>query len=109
MKIGNQIKTIRNNVKQTQNEFAKNIGVSKSTLSGYENNLSNPSIKILLKIAETYGLTVDYILTGKNNLDDDNSCRITDKHLLFLTEKIDHLPKTNKDKIKSVIEALLKE
>lgn len=40
------------------------IGVSESTISLYETGRRSPSYEILLKIAEYFGVSVDYLLRG---------------------------------------------
>lgn len=53
---------IRNNVQQT--ELASHIGVAASTLSGYESEKSQADIGTYKKIAEYFGVTLDYLFGG---------------------------------------------
>lgn len=55
-----KIARIKSNVKQLQ--VAERIGVQKSTMSGYERGSSTPSPEILMKLADIYGVSVDYLL-----------------------------------------------
>lgn len=108
MKIGEKIRKIRKDFKETQAEFAQKIGVSTSALSGYEISHNNPSIKILLNISDVYGVSLDYLLKEKECKFEFNKS-ITDKHLLYLVEQADQLPKQRLDRIKVILETLLKE
>lgn len=45
-----------------QEQVAKMIGVTKSTISAYENDLRQPSFEILLKLANLYCVSTDYLL-----------------------------------------------
>lgn len=60
LKIGAKIKLLRKRRKMTQEEFAKKIGVSRGALSCYEIDQRAPSIKTLRKIADTFGVGLDY-------------------------------------------------
>ena len=48
----------------TMKELGEKIGVSESTISLYETGRRSPSYEILLKIAEYFGVSVDYLLRG---------------------------------------------
>ena len=58
--IGNKIKTLRKSRKMTQEEFAEQIGVSRSTLSCYEVGQRTPNMNILQDIAQMCGVGLDY-------------------------------------------------
>lgn len=47
-----------------QTELAEKIMVSQSSLSGYENGKFEPDSKTLLKIANVFHVSVDYLLSG---------------------------------------------
>lgn len=46
----------------TQQELADALNISRSTLAGYEAENKKPSYKVLVRIAEYFGVTVDYLL-----------------------------------------------
>lgn len=46
----------------TQGQLAKELGVSRSTVVGYENGTRYPDYKTLKKIAEYFGVSGDYLL-----------------------------------------------
>lgn len=60
MTIGGKIKNLRASRKMTQEDFAQQIGVSRSTLSCYEIGQRTPSLKTLSEIAEICGVGLDY-------------------------------------------------
>lgn len=49
----------------TQVEFAKILGVTRSAVSMWELNLSNPSIQILQKISKVLDCSVDDLINDK--------------------------------------------
>lgn len=65
-KIGNRVKTLRLNKKLSQTDLAKLMDVSKSVISGYEKSSLYPSVETLLKLADYFGVTTDYILARPN-------------------------------------------
>ncbi|MBQ7962390.1 MAG: helix-turn-helix transcriptional regulator [Clostridia bacterium] len=57
-------------IAQNLNQVAlgKILGVSKQCISNWENNNIQPSIDMLMKIAEYFGVTTDYLLGLEENL-----------------------------------------
>jgi transcriptional regulator with XRE-family HTH domain len=62
---GDRIKQMREERKMTQDQLAKKAEISKGFLSDVENNNKNISAKLLLRIANTLGASVDYLLRGQ--------------------------------------------
>jgi transcriptional regulator with XRE-family HTH domain len=48
----------------TQEEFAKELGVSQSQLSKYERGVAAPTADILFFVKKRFGVSVDWLLTG---------------------------------------------
>ena len=46
----------------TQVTLAKKLGVSKQAVSNWENDNIQPSIEMLIRLADTFGVTTDYLL-----------------------------------------------
>lgn len=57
----------------TQVEFANRLSVAKQTVSNWENDNIQPSIDMLMKIADCFGVSTDYLL-GRSN---DNSLDVS--------------------------------
>nr|WP_213974942.1 helix-turn-helix transcriptional regulator [Tepidanaerobacter acetatoxydans] len=60
--LGNRIKTLREREGLTQIEFAKILNISNTTLSQYESGQRVPSDEIKTKIADFFGVTIDFLL-----------------------------------------------
>ena len=58
----NRIKILRKSNKMTQEKLANELKIARSTLAMYEINKSEPDQATLLKLADFFGVTVDYIL-----------------------------------------------
>ena len=65
--IGNQIKELRTSAGETQEEFARKIGVkSKTNIANYENGRNSPPDEIKMTICKIYGCTMDYLFGNFN-------------------------------------------
>jgi transcriptional regulator with XRE-family HTH domain len=62
--VGERIREIREKRGMTQDKLAEAAGLSKSFLSEVENDKSNISSQILLRIANELGASMDYLLDG---------------------------------------------
>lgn len=57
-----RIKLLREQNEETQEEFAGKVGVSRTQIANLETARSAPSIELLIRIADSYGVSVDWIL-----------------------------------------------
>lgn len=64
--IGKRIKELRTKRKVTQEELGKIVGVTTSMIGMYEIGARNPSFEVIEKIADYFGVTVDYLLGREN-------------------------------------------
>ena len=67
MLMAERIKTLRNEKNMGQNLLAKELDVSNASISYWENGKQEPSAQALFKIAEYFGVSVDYILGLKDD------------------------------------------
>lgn len=58
--IGKQLKTLRKSQKMTQQAVADKVGITRATLSNYEIDRRTPDLKTLRKLAECFGVGLDY-------------------------------------------------
>ncbi len=61
--LGDRIREIRLAKKISQVELAKILGVTKQSVSNWENENIQPSIEMLSKIADALSVTTDYLLS----------------------------------------------
>ncbi len=61
-RVGNNLTTARNNLGLSQSEAAKKIGISQGTYSGYETGTRRIKLNMIKRIAEAYGVTVDWLI-----------------------------------------------
>ena len=67
--IGQQVKNARNNKQISQAELAEQIDVSVPYISRIETAVKNVSLEVLVNIANTLGVTVDFLLHGNQTND----------------------------------------
>lgn len=70
IKYKNNLLTLRNESKLSQEEFGKIFGIKQGTYCNYENGITEPSIDIMIKIADYFNVSLDYIFNRpfSNNL-----------------------------------------
>ncbi|ACQ53996.1 XRE family transcriptional regulator [Clostridium botulinum] len=67
--LGDKIKKLRKSKNITQEELGKNIGVTTSMVGMYETNARKPSYEVLIKIAEFFSVSTDFLLNTEEKLD----------------------------------------
>lgn len=91
MNIENKIKQIRKNNKLTQKEFAKEIDVSEISVRKYEAGERNPSVGVLIKIANKFNVPLGEL---SENIDIDDFKKIKDmllrKKSSFRVDNVDN-------------------
>lgn len=63
MNVGNNVKILRKRKGKSQEEMAIELGLNRSTYSGYENNIAQPNLENMLRIGNYFGLTIEDIIT----------------------------------------------
>lgn len=58
--IGQQLKALRKSQHKTQQAVADHVGITRATLSNYEIDRRTPDLKTLRRLAECYGVGLDY-------------------------------------------------
>lgn len=67
--LGDKIKKLREDKKMTQQELADSVGLSQSTIGMIEGNRQGAGRKTLVKLADFFGVTVDYLLSDDEKMD----------------------------------------
>lgn len=63
--LGARIAMLRREAGYSQAELAKLLGISASAVGMYEQGRREPAVDILVAMARIFGVTTDYLLTGK--------------------------------------------
>lgn len=93
MSIGDRLKALREDRDLKQEDVAKYMDVDRSTVGKWESSPSKPNPEMIVKLANFYGVTTDYILgnTVPPSFSDSNTIESketssSDKKLSNLTE-----------------------
>ena len=65
--LGARLKIAREKSGYKQTEVAQHTNINNKTLSGYENNISEPDAKTLVALADFYNVPYEWLLTGEGN------------------------------------------
>lgn len=65
--LGDRLKSLRTERRQTVQEVADAVGMTRSYLSGIENGHDNPGREFLVALANYYGVSTDWLMTGEGS------------------------------------------
>jgi transcriptional regulator with XRE-family HTH domain len=63
--IGSRIELIRRNNNVSREECSDYLEISKKVLYNIENDISMPSVEVLVKLHNKFKVSIDYMLLGK--------------------------------------------
>lgn len=110
-RMGSRIKELRKRMGMTQSDLAKKLGISASAVGMYEQGRREPDSRIILKLSESFNVSVDYLL-GNSDSSVDGSIEVSEVFDEF-TRKLssqeglmfDGVPLNNDDRMK-IIDAI---
>jgi transcriptional regulator with XRE-family HTH domain len=82
--LGKRIAETRQKQGWSQADLAERLRISPSTVGMYEQGRREPPIDVLIAMSEEFGVTIDYLITGK-------ICTLTDPRL---SEQANHVMDT---------------
>ncbi|CCY27416.1 toxin-antitoxin system antitoxin component Xre family [Acholeplasma sp. CAG:878] len=104
----NNLKQIRNNKNLLQTKVAMDLNITQETISSYETGRVFPSSDMLIKLADYYNTSIDYILCRTKYdmpIDSIKPNNITDEDFMLLN-KIHKLSSVDKAKAEAYIDGL---
>ena len=105
MAIGERIKQLRTIAGLTQSELAEKVGLTYVQIGRYKTGKSNPSSKVLQKLATTLEASADFLMSGDQS--EAVSAQFTDKDLLKKFKAVELLSTEDKNVVKTLIDALI--
>ncbi len=103
--IGDRVLRLRQDKKWTQAELGEKIGVHQKQVSAYERNVNIPSTDILIKMAEVFDVTLDYLAFEANG--QPAKLNIQDRELLRRFETVDKLDEHEKTLAKEFLDLII--
>ena len=105
--IGKKLSDIRIKRGETQEAVAEAVGISYVSLSRYETGQREPKTKILARIADHYGVTLDE-LTGRETEEPKQEDVPKTREARIVSGLMDKLPLENREQIVNVVYAMCK-
>lgn len=68
MEVGERLKARRNELNLTQDQVAESLGITRQTMSNWENGRSYPDIERVIRLSEIYALSLDELLKGDQKM-----------------------------------------
>lgn len=90
--LNERIKRLRKEKGLTQNQLADQLGVTDKAVSKWEVGEANPDISLLVKMAQLFDVTVDYLLTG---VSPEKEVVVSPKEMLIKTDDPKYLEKVS--------------
>lgn len=103
MKLGEKITKLKKLKNLSQVALAEATGISRDAISKYERGDSVPSVDYAKRIADALGVSLDYLVSDNDKED------VLDNDAVKRIKEIQNLPLSEKDKIYSVIDALIRD
>ncbi|EPE84481.1 putative bacteriophage CI repressor protein [Leptospira noguchii str. 1993005606] len=105
MDIFGRIKKLRQERNWTQEELASRLGVQQKQVSAYERGVNFPSTEVLIKLAEVFDVSLDYLAFDKAA--NTSKVDVKDRELLRYFEAIDQMEEKEKQTVKEILNLIL--
>ncbi len=105
MKLAENIKRLREDKGFLQKQVAAEIGLKPAHYNKLEKGIVEPSVEILDKLANMYGLTIDQIVHPESNIP--KEITIEDKGLLEQVKLIQELEEKDRNTVFNIIDTML--
>ena len=93
-KLNENIKSLRISHGMSQVAFAKKLDVTRQCISNWENDNILPSIEMLIKIADMFGVTTDFLL-GRSSVATIDVSKLTEEQRGHISVLINDFIKSN--------------
>jgi transcriptional regulator with XRE-family HTH domain len=105
MKFKEKLVYLRKQKNWSQQELGDQVGVQVTHISRLENEKSQPSVELLRKIAQAFGVTMDYLVDEES--DEVTPVSIKNKSLANRLELLEQLETEDQQTIINVIDSML--
>ncbi len=105
MTIAERIKRLRQEQNMTQADLGNKLGVHQKQVSAYERGINVPSTDVLIKLAEVFNVTLDYLAFETKG--QPAKLNIQDRELLRRFEVLDKLSDSEKNLAKEMLDLII--
>ena len=100
--IGGKMTELRKQNSWSQQELANRINSSRIMIGKYERGDNSPSVEVLMRLAKTFNVSIDYLLGQGANA-------AYDKDMVNRLEQVETLPTKEKDRIFHYIDLVIRD
>jgi transcriptional regulator with XRE-family HTH domain len=101
--FGARLKELRKQHKLTQKELAAKLGVRHTHLNKYESGLHAPPFGKLMMIAEIFGVSIDFLLTGEAG----DATGIANSRLLRRFQEVQNFDPDDQETVLKLLDAMV--
>ena len=105
MLLADRIRQLRQEHRWTQAELGQKIKIHQKQISSYERGVNIPSTEVLIKMADIFDVTLDYLAFEEKG--SPGKVNIQDRELLRRFEQVDRLPDHEKNLAKEVLDLII--
>ena len=105
MAIKDRIKQLRQEKNWSQAQLAQQMGIHQKQVSAYERGRNVPSTEVLVKLAEIFNVSLDYLTFDVEG--QSAKVNIKDRELLRRCEEVDKLNEKDKGIIKEIMDSFI--
>ena len=105
MSLGERIRQLRQQRGWSQAQLSKKLNIHQKQISGYERSIHVPSVELLIRMAELFNVSLDYI--AFDDREEKTIAPIADRELMQAIQEIDQLPAEDRDTIKAVLNTFI--
>ena len=107
MTLGERIKKLRTEKGLSQSQLAEMVNISYPQMSRYEIKGVQPPADVLKRLADVFGTTADYIISGNSNEKIKDSLK--DAELIKQFQEMDKMPTEEKNVILKFVSAYIRD
>lgn len=105
MDLNERIRMLRQERKWTQAELAERINIQQKQISAYETGQNSPSTDILIRLAEAFDVSLDYLAFSKEG--QNAKVQFKDRELLRYFEILDNYPEVERSTAKEILDLVV--
>jgi len=107
MSVNEKIKELRLKKSWSQTDLASRMKMKNSNLSRYEAGKIIPSINVLERFAQVFGVSIDYLLSENNKIEEPTFVKVDDVDLYNRFKQLEKLPEDDKSTLSKVIDSFI--
>lgn len=109
MNLGTNIRALRKRKGLTLEQVGERFGIKRSSVAGWESNSSRPDLDKLMGLAELFGVSVDFLLSGDADNPVPAKAKVEWPFTQFTVEQYQALSPESKTRIEGFVSGIVGE